>query len=99
MPACYGELHMTGQEIADCTPYELELRAKGYQRRITNQKLFVASLVTVPFINYGGRGVKRPVTVKKLFPDDFKRDVSKEQKEELLTLMEETERNRKNGES
>ena len=44
---------MSGAEIAQMTPWEAEMRLKGYQKRMKNRRAFVASFVTAPIINSG----------------------------------------------
>lgn len=92
MPICYGELHMTSDEIRRSTPYEINMRANGYARRLNNRKLFIGSLLTVPIINGGSRAPKRPVTVKKLFPEAFQNKATKEEMERAIDLVKRAER-------
>ncbi len=97
LPICYGVLNLTGDEIGRLTPYEINMRIKGYEERLKQQRLFYANFVTVPIINAAGHP-KHPVTVKKLLPNDFSQDihVSKKQAEGLLKFAEEQERRRNN---
>lgn len=98
MPICYGVLNLTGDEIGQLTPYELNMRISGYEERMKQQRIFYANFVTAPIINAAGHP-KHPVTVRKLLPDDFRDDsqVSEEQANSLMKFAEEQERRRRNG--
>ena len=98
LPICYGVLNLTGDEIGQLTPYELNMRISGYEERMKQQRIFYAKFVTAPIINAAWHP-KHPVTVKKLLPDDFGDDypVSKEQAHNLMKFAEEQERRRQNG--
>ena len=99
MPVLYGELGLTGPEIAALTPWEIDQRVSGYERRMKNYQVFMASFVTAPVINAGFRSPKRPVTARKLVPDAFKHGTTAEQKNKLLALAEAQERKRQHGKS
>lgn len=89
---------MTGEEIARCTPWELNARIAGYARRTKNDRIFTASLVTLPVINYSMRGPKEAITLPKLLPDDFALSVPDEESiKAFKKLKEETESKRKEG--
>jgi len=79
------------------TPWELQMRVRGYARRQKNRRLFTASFITAPMINAGYNRPKRNVTVQKLLPDDFHVEVSPAKKESLMKFAEEQERRRKHG--
>lgn len=99
LPVCYGILAMTGEEISYATPWEISMRLSGYIERMRGKRIFAASFFTAPIINSGARAPKRPVTAKKLLPEDFRtgKPISKEEKAHMLALMEESERRRSNG--
>lgn len=99
LPLCYGELAMTGEEMAHITPWEISMRLDGYMERMKKKRMFTASFLTAPIINSGSRAPKRPVTAKKLLPDDFriKKTVTKEEKAHYWALMEEAEGRRNHG--
>lgn len=92
LPFCYGELHLTGEEIGSITPGEITARLDGYAKRMKNMRILLASFVTAPVINSGMRGPKRPVTAQKLVPQDFKEEISAEKLKSLQQFMEQAER-------
>jgi len=89
---------MSGAEIAECTPWEIEKRLDGYARRMKYKRMFTASFVTAPIINGGMRAPKKIITAQKLLPDDFKEEISEEKRQEIAALVKtESARRRKNG--
>ena len=62
---------MTGQEIADATPWEITHRINGYAERMKDKRIFTASFITAPVINSGARAPKHGVKVEELLPGDF----------------------------
>ena len=99
LPVCYGELKMTSAEIGGATPYEINMRANGYARRVNNKKILIGSLLTIPIINGSTRAPKRPITVRKLFPDVFNRKATKEDIERTIELVKRAERGDFGGKS
>lgn len=102
LPICYGELAMTGEEIARVTPYEIMRRVEGYKERMKNRRIFTASFLTAPLINSSYRAPKRAVSVKKLLPGDFETEIPKEKLDHMLEVVKEAEKEeerRKNGRS
>ncbi len=93
LPICYGELAMTGDEIGQVTPWEIERRIEGYSARMKNRRVFMASFVTAPIVNAGYRAPKKPVTAEKILPADFnEKQSSKDRKEWLEMARREEER-------
>ena len=89
---------MTGEEIARATPWEINARIAGYARRNKSKRLFTASMVTLPVINYSMRGPKQAITLKKLLPDDFAAHSPDEDSiKEFKELKRVTEERRKEG--
>lgn len=86
---------MTGDEIGEVTPWEIQMRINGYNARMKGKRVFTASFITAPLINSGYRSPKRPVTPAKLLPDDFRQQTSKEEHEELVALMKAEEERRR----
>ena len=93
----YAELGLTGEEIARMTPWEVEQRIRGYDKRLKNSKAFMASFVTAPVINSGMRGPKKPVTAESLVPDAFKKGVTVDERRHIIAYAEEMERRRAHG--
>lgn len=71
LPICFGALNMTAQEIYESTPWEIEMRIKGYKERLKTKRIFTASLLTVPIINAGFSRPKNGVDLKDVLPDDL----------------------------
>ena len=94
MPVLYGELGMSGAEIAQMTPWGAEMRLKGYQKRMKNRRAFVASFVTAPVINSGFRAPKHAVLPERLVPDAFRKGVTPSKRKRLMEFAEEMERRR-----
>ena len=97
LPVLYAELGLTGEEIAHMTPWEVEQRIRGYDKRLKNRKAFMASFVTAPVINSGIRGPKKPITAESLVPDAFKKGVTVDEKRHIIAYAEEMERRRAHG--
>lgn len=95
----YGELGLTGDEIGQLTPWEVEQRARGYARRLKDRKAFYASFVTAPVINSGSRAPRKPVTAERLVPEAFKKGTTVNEKRHIMEFAEEMERRRKRGKS
>lgn len=88
---------MTGEEIANATPWEIQARLKGYARRMKHRRIFTASFLTAPIINGGVRAPKKAVTAKKLLPEDFQAKVSKADMRKVKALIEKAQRGEKIG--
>lgn len=86
---------MTGQEIADSTPWEITKRIDGYLDRMKDRRIFTASFITAPVINSGMRCPKHGVTVKDLLPNDCKNDSDHSEMERIKKLIEEQEEKRR----
>lgn len=86
---------MTGQEVADATPWEITQRINGYMDRMKDRRLFTASFITAPVINSGMRCPKHGVTVKDLLPNDCKSDSDHSEMEHIKMLIEEQEERRR----
>lgn len=85
---------MTGPEIGDATPWEIEHRIEGYNARMKAQRMFTVSFITAPVINSGMRAPKHPVAPEKLLPDDFMPASSDKEKEEWLAMAKAEEERR-----
>ncbi|MDY6084638.1 MAG: hypothetical protein SPI25_05250 [Dialister sp.] len=90
---------MTPEQVGRATPYEINVRANGYARRLNNEKLLIGSLLTVPIINGGSRAPKSRVTVEKLFPEAFKNTATKQDIERAIDLVKRAERGDFSGQS
>lgn len=86
---------MTGNEIGQATPWEIQRRIEGYGVRMKNQRMFTASFITTPVINAGYRSPKkRPVTPAKLLPEDFRTATDQEEQDEWLAMAKAEEERR-----
>lgn len=94
LPVCYGELNMTGAEIGEATPWEIERRIEGYNTRMKVRRMFTASFITAPVINSGMRAPKHPVAPEEFLPDDFRPVSTDEEKEEWLAMAKAEEERR-----
>ena len=94
MPICFGKLAMTGQEIADATPWEITHRIDGYAARMKDKRIFTASFITAPVINSGMRAPKHGVKVEELITEDF-RGHDGEAAAQIKKLIEEQEEKRR----
>lgn len=94
LPILYGELGLSGDEIARMTPWEAEQRLRGYQKRMKNRRAFTASFVTAPIINSGFKAPKHPVMPERLVPDAFRKGVTPSKRKRLMKFAEEMERRR-----
>ena len=90
---------MTGEEIANATPWEISKRIDGYLDRMKDRRIFFASFITAPVINSGVRSPKRGVKVEDLLPNDFRGEPDKEEAERIRAMIAEEEERRKHGAS
>ena len=83
---------MTGQEIADSTPWEITQRINGYVDRMKDRRMFTASFITAPVINSGVRSPKYGVTPRELIPQDFGEQGEREKIKKMIDEEEEKRR-------
>lgn len=74
LPVCFGPLSMTADEIYRSTPWEINQRVAGYEERERQKRILLASLVTVPVVNFGFYRPKNGVSVKDVIPEDLAED-------------------------
>lgn len=53
LPVCFGPLNMTAEEIRNSTPWEINMRIKGYEDRQRQKRFFAANYLTLPVLNSG----------------------------------------------
>ena len=98
LPICFGALNMTAQEIYDSTPWEIEMRIKGYEERLKTKRIFTASLLTVPIINSGFSRPKKGVDLKDILPYDLAYDnISKDELDKWREILKNARRGGKHG--
>lgn len=88
---CFGLLDMTAEEIYNATPWEIDMRIKGYDERLRLKRILLASFVTVPVYNSGfNRPKKRGVDIKDIIPDDLRNDdVTQSELDKWRVILEE----------
>ena len=62
---------MTAKEIYDSTPWEINMRIKGYEERQRLKRIFTASFITLPVLNSAFNRTKKGVSLKDIIPDDL----------------------------
>lgn len=62
---------MTADEIRQSTPWEINQRIKGYEYRKRQERIFIASFLTVPILNSAFNRTKKGVKVEDLIPEDL----------------------------
>lgn len=74
LPICFGALNMTADEIRQSTPWEINQRIKGYEYRKRQERIFIASFLTVPILNSAFNRTKKGVRLEDLIPEDLHSD-------------------------
>lgn len=98
LPICFGALNMTAQEIYDSTPWEINMRIKGYEERQKMTRIMLASFITVPVINAGFSRPKKGVTVKDILPDDLNNEeITKNELDKWREILSKAERRSRSG--
>jgi len=72
LPVCFGVLKMTAEEIRNSTPWEINMRIRGYEDRQRQTRLLLASFVTLPVINSSFCRPKKGLELKDIVPDDLR---------------------------
>ena len=98
LPICFGALEMTAQEIYDSTPWEINMRIKGYEERQKWKRIFTASFLTVPILNSSFHRPKRGVKLKDIIPDDLNsEEVTKNELDKWREILNNAERRSQDG--
>lgn len=81
-------LNMTADEIYNSTPWEINMRVRGFEERQRNQRILLASLVSVPVYNSGFNRPHKGVELKDVIPDDLKHnDVTQNELDKWRELL------------
>ena len=89
---------MTAEEICNCTPWEINMRIKGYEDRQRQKRLFTASFLTLPVLNSGFSRPKKGYRLHDVIPDDLSyNDVSKSEIDKWREILNNAERGKGNG--
>ena len=98
LPICFGALNMTAQEIYDSTPWEINMRIKGFEERQKLKRIFTASFLTVPILNSGFNRPKKGIKLKDVIPDDLQSgEVTQSELDKWREILNKAERGSRNG--
>ena len=79
---------MSAKEIYDSTPWEINMRIKGYEQRQRLKRISTTSFLTLPILNSGFYRPKKGYTLKDIIPEDLHADeVSKEELDKWRELL------------
>lgn len=93
LPICFGQLNMTAEEIYNSTPWEINMRIKGYEERERNKRIFVASFITVPMLNSAFNRRKQGYTIKDVIPEDVgDSDITQEELDKWREILKNAEK-------
>lgn len=81
---------MTAKEIYDSTPWEINMRIKGYEERQRFKRIFTASFITLPVLNSAFNRTKKGVKLEDLIPEDLHSDdISKTEIDKWRKILDE----------
>lgn len=63
---------MTADEIYNSTPWEINMRIKGYEFRQKQKRITIASFLTLPILNSGFNAPKKGYKLQDIIPEDLK---------------------------
>ena len=88
LPFCFGQLNMTAKEIYDSTPWEINMRIKGYEKRQRQKRVTTASFLTLPILNSGFNRRKKGYTLQDIIPEDLgAQTITKEELDKWRELL------------
>lgn len=89
---------MTAEEIYNSTPWEINMRIKGYEYRQKEKRIFTASFLTLPILNSSLNRPKKGFVLKDIVPEDLENtDITKDELDRWREILNEERTRLNNG--
>ena len=70
---------MTAEEVYNATPWEIDMRLKGYIDRQRAERIFLTSIITLPVCNSGFSRPEKGYKLKDFIPDIDEKPITKKE--------------------